>query len=93
MALLHLIRKNLLFEKDFTFIAPVHDQYVFSAKRSLVSTWLPKVMEIMERVPKGFVVPIIADATIGPNFAKEAEIGRDFSQTNIDAVWRKAYEK
>ncbi len=93
VGLITLAQENLLFEKDFTFIAPVHDQYVFSAKRSLVSTWLPKVMEIMERVPKGFVVPIIADATIGPNFAKEAEIGRDFSQTNIDAVWRKAYEK
>jgi DNA polymerase-1 len=83
---------NLLFEDDFTFIAPVHDEVVFSAKRSEVHKWLPKVKEIMERVPQDFSVPLDAEAAIGPNFAEQWDVGSDLSQEAIDRVWEVHHE-
>jgi len=75
--------ENLLFCEDHTFIVPVHDEYVFSANSAYVHEWLPKVVEIMQRTPKGFSVPIVAEASIGINFAKQNELHGDFSKENI----------
>lgn len=85
MGLVTLYNDNLLFEDHFTFIAPVHDEYVFSADSKRVHEWLPKVKEIMERTPKGFKVPIIAEAEIGPNFADQRGLS-NFSPEHIQEV-------
>ena len=86
LGLITLDAEELLFCDDHTFIVPVHDEYVFSADSSKVHEWLPKVVEIMQRTPKGFAVPIIAEASIGPNFARQFELEGDLSQENIRKV-------
>lgn len=79
-------QEDLLFCDSHTFIAPVHDEYVFSADSKRVHEWLPQVVEIMQRTPKGFSVPIVAEASIGKNFAIQNELEGDLSKENIERV-------
>lgn len=83
VGLITLFNEGLLFQDDFTFIAPVHDEYVFSANSEALPNILPRVVEIMEYTPKSFTVPILAEASIGPNFAKQYELNHNFSIDNI----------
>ena len=78
-----LYAEGMLFEPDRTFIAPVHDEYVFSADSKKVHEWLSDTVDIMERTPEGFLVPLIAEASIGPNFGAQEELNGDFSEENI----------
>jgi len=83
VGLITLFNEGLLFQDDFTFIAPVHDEYVFSANSEALPNILPRVVEIMEYTPKSFTVPILAEASIGPNFARQYELNHNFSIDNI----------
>ncbi len=83
LGLMTLDREGLLFAEDHTFIVPVHDEYVFSADSTKVHKWLSQTVEIMQRTPKGFSVPIIAEVSIGKNFAKQNELNGDLSYENI----------
>ncbi len=83
LGLMTLDREGLLFAEDHTFIVPVHDEYVFSADSTKVHKWLSQAVEIMQRTPKGFSVPIIAEVSIGKNFAKQNELNGDLSYENI----------
>ncbi len=86
LGLITLDKEGLLFADTHTFIVPVHDEYVFSADSTKVHEWLPKAVEIMQRTPKGFSVPIVAEVSIGKNFAKQKELSGDFSKENIRKV-------
>jgi DNA polymerase-1 len=80
-----LYHEGLLFTDDFTFIAPIHDEFVFSAKASKVHEWISKVKAIMELTPEGFSVPIEAAVEIGPNFADQREL-TEFTPEAIQEV-------
>ncbi len=82
-ALVSLLDEGILFQNDFTFIAPVHDEFVFSCTVEAAAKYLPKVKEIMERTPPGFKVPIIAESSIGPNFGDQRELHGDLSIENM----------
>ncbi len=75
--------EKLLFLKDFRFIMQVHDEFVFSCTHEAAAELMPKVREIMQRVPKGFRVPIVAEVSIGPNFGDQRELHGDLSLENI----------
>lgn len=83
IGLIEVDKQGLLFAEDHTFIIPVHDEYVFSANSKTVHEWLPKVVEIMQWQPKGFAVPIVAEASIGPNFAIQKELEGNLSKEHI----------
>ena len=74
---------KLLFREDFRFIMQVHDEFVFSCTHEAAALIMPKVREIMQRVPKGFLVPIVAEVSIGPNFGDQRELHGDLSLENI----------
>jgi len=84
LSMLSLDESNLLFHEDYKFIAPVHDEFVWSCKKEKASELIKQAVEIMERTPRGFSVPLIAEASIGINFADQIELKGDFSPKNIE---------
>ena len=83
--LISLYEENLLYRPDFTFIAPVHDEYVFSADSKSLPELLPKVVKIMERTPVGFKIPIKAAVSLGKNFGEQHEL-EEFTSSMIERV-------
>ena len=66
--------EGLLYNKGISFIAPIHDEFVFSMDSDMAETYIPKLVEIMSYVPKGFTVPLEASVSVGLNFADQVEV-------------------
>ncbi len=66
--------EGLLFNDGITFLGPIHDEFVFSMNSDMAETYIPKIKELMERVPKGFTLPLEAAASVGVNFADQVEV-------------------
>ena len=74
-----LYKNNLLYNNDITFIAPIHDEFVFSMTKKGLLENIQLIRNIMEEAPKGFTVPIKASVSSGLNFADQVEVGDDLS--------------
>ena len=74
-----LYNNNLLYNNDITFIAPIHDEFVFSMTKKGLLENIQLIRNIMEEAPKGFTVPIKASVSFGLNFADQVEVGDDLS--------------
>jgi DNA polymerase-1 len=74
--------EELLFNSGITFMAPIHDEFVFSMKSSMAELYIPKIVEIMEYTPKGFSLPLEAAVSVGINFADQVEVSEAGSISN-----------
>lgn len=74
-----LYSNNLLYNDDIHFIAPIHDEFVFSMTKKGLLENIHTIRSIMEEAPKGFTVPIKASVSFGLNFADQVEVGEDLS--------------
>ncbi len=54
--------------RDVRMLLQVHDELVFEIKKELVATLAPQLKNIMEHTHE-FVVPIVVDVKVGPNWA------------------------
>jgi DNA polymerase-1 len=78
-SLASLYNQNLLYNDDITFIAPIHDEFVFSMTKKGLLKYISQIKNIMEEAPEGFTVPIKASVSFGLNFADQVEVGDDIS--------------
>lgn len=74
LAMVTLDNENLLYNEGISFIGPIHDEFVFSMNSKVAGNYIPKIVEIMERTPKGFSVPLEASVSVGLNFADQVEL-------------------
>lgn len=74
-----LYNENLLYNDDISFIAPIHDEFVFSMTKKGLLENIHRIRGIMEEAPKGFTVPIKASVSFGLNFADQVEVGENLN--------------
>lgn len=74
------------------FIAPIHDELVFSCHSSKAVALIQDVHSIMVEGIKGLPCPLTAEPSLGPNFGEQIEIGADPSAEAINQAISKALD-
>lgn len=73
-AMVTLDNDGLLYNEGISFMGPIHDEFVFSMDSKMAHIYIPKIVEVMQRIPKGFTVPLEASVSVGLNFADQVEL-------------------
>jgi DNA polymerase-1 len=66
--------QGLLYSDDYHWIAPVHDEFVWSCTYEAAPGLIEKAVEIMTAVPDWFEVPMEVGVSVGKNFADQVEL-------------------
>ncbi len=74
---------GVMFDYDCRFVAPVHDEMVFSIHKDHVLDSVRIISECMTRQYHDMVVPCVASISIGPNFGEQIECGDEFIEKRI----------
>lgn len=77
LALARFWRSGLVFRYDCRFIAPVHDEVVFSVSLDCLLPFLAEAHSLMTANYAGMKVPILSSASIGPDFGRQTDINED----------------
>jgi DNA polymerase-1 len=77
VAMANLYDQELLYSEGIHFIAPVHDEFVWSVRVDKLEDLAKKAVKIMTAVPDGFTVPMDVGVSIGLNFADQHEVTLD----------------
>jgi len=67
-------RSGMMFRYDVRFLYPVHDEIVFSVRKSDLQAFANELKPIMQQKYAHMTVPIISAFSVGPNFAELDEI-------------------
>lgn len=92
LAMSNLWDSGLLFNHDVVFFAPVHDELVISSSKEDAYVAVKTMHECMS-VPFWDTVPVVAEASIGPNFSQQHEIGEEVTQEAFDVQVQKVIEE
>ena len=71
---------------DCEYIAPVHDETVFSVMIEDLPEFLPEVHRLMTENYANMRLPIRSSVSFGPSFGVQFETGEDFSVENIQKI-------
>lgn len=69
---------------DAQFIAPIHDEVVFSAGRDCAPAVIREVHECMTQPYADMKIPIVSSISLGPNFGEQIETGEEFNEGAIN---------
>ena len=81
------------FRYDFRFVAPIHDELVFSVGGSEALEAIREVHECMVEKYSTMEVPILGSISLGLNFGEQQEAGDWFIQENIEKILTKLFPK
>ena len=93
VVLTDIYKQGILGRTGAVLIAPIYDEVVFSVNHGYVVDLIMSVHEIMTQDMPGLPVPILAEPSLGVNFADQIEIGRFPTQGLIEAAMAKAFRK
>lgn len=74
---------GVMFDYDCRFIAPVHDELVFSIHKDHTVDCIRIIHECMTKQYHDMTVPCMSSISIGPNFGEQIECGDWFIEQNI----------
>lgn len=86
LALARLWKSGILFTLNMRFIAPVHDEIVWSVSREDAVESIRVVHQCMTAQYADLCVPVLGSISVGPHFGKQHECGDDFIEPNIVAA-------
>lgn len=87
LALASMWRRGIFTGKyDARFIAPIHDEVVFSAGADCAHEVAREVHECMTQPYAGMQIPIVSSISIGPNFGNQIECGEQYDEAVIKAA-------
>jgi len=88
---------GVMFDYDCQFVAPVHDELVFSIHKDHAVDAIRIIHACMTKQYHDMTVPCMSSISLGPNFGEQIECGDWFIEDNIrkalDTVFSKAKEK
>lgn len=79
-------KSGILFKLNMRFIAPIHDEIVWSVSDLDAVASFKAVHACMTAPYADFCVPILGSISVGANFGKQIECGDDFIEANIVAA-------
>jgi DNA polymerase I-like protein with 3'-5' exonuclease and polymerase domains/5'-3' exonuclease len=79
-------RANLESLYDCRYIAPVHDEVVFSVAIEDLEKFIPHVHSLMTANYANMTLPIASSVSIGPDFGRQVELEGDFSLENVKKI-------
>lgn len=74
---------GLPFRYDCRFIAPIHDEVVFSVNVDQLVPFLQEAHAMMVAPYADMIVPIVSSISIGPNFGEQIEIGETVDPVEV----------
>jgi DNA polymerase I-like protein with 3'-5' exonuclease and polymerase domains/5'-3' exonuclease len=83
LALAGIWDSKIQFKLDMVFIAPVHDEVVWSVTAEDAVESIRSVHKAMTRNYSTMDVPILGSISVGPSFGVQYECGEDFNEENI----------
>jgi hypothetical protein len=66
--------------------APIYDELAFTCNSRYAAELIPEVMSFMTKPVPGLPVPIIAEASLGPSFGEQIELGSAPTAADIQAA-------
>jgi DNA polymerase I-like protein with 3'-5' exonuclease and polymerase domains len=84
---------GVLFDYDCRFVAPVHDELVFSIHKDHAVDAIRIIHDCMTRQYHDMTVPCMSSISLGPNFGEQIECGDWFIEENIRAALDKVFNK
>lgn len=72
------------------FVAPIHDELVFSCHSSRAADLILEVHNFMVEPVPGLPCPLTAEASVGPSFGVQIEVGSTLNQSTIATAIAKA---
>ena len=78
---------------DAQFIAPIHDEVVFSMHKDCAVDVIREVHECMVQPYANMTIPIVSSISLGRNFGEQHEIGEEFNAQKINEVLSKIFAK
>lgn len=83
--------KKLMEETKSVLIAPVYDEIVASVPAHYAVEYTHRLQAIMNVTPPGHAIPMMAEASIGRNWADQEELGDNPSPKSIEACIERAF--
>lgn len=71
---------------DCEYIAPVHDEVVWSVAIEDLAQFIPHVHSLMTTNYANMTLPIASSVSIGPDFGRQVELEGDFSLDNVKKI-------
>lgn len=84
-------RSGVLHRYDARYLAPVHDELVFSCAAEQAFDFICEVHPLMIANYAGMRVPIVSSISLGPNFGEQYEVGEEPDQKAIEDVLDKCF--
>lgn len=84
---------GVCYDYDCRFIAPVHDEVVFSIHRDHVVDCIRIIHQCMTAPYSTMKIQPVASISLGPNFGIQFEAGDDFNEANIVKMLGKIFDK
>lgn len=84
---------GILFDLDMVFIAPIHDELVWSVSREHALESIKVVHRCMTVPYANLGVPIVGSISLGPSFGKQYEVGESVNENLIQQTLDKIFEK
>jgi hypothetical protein len=84
---------GVLFDFDCRFIAPIHDELVFSIHKDHAVEAIRIIHECMTKQYHDMTVPCMSSISLGPNFGEQIECGDWFIEENIKAALDEVFSK
>lgn len=84
---------GVLFDYDCRFVAPVHDELVFSIHRNHAVDAIRIIHDCMTRQYHDMTVPCMSSISLGPNFGEQIECGDWFIEENIRKALDEVFAK
>lgn len=78
--------EGILEKYDCAYVAPVHDELVFSVLIEDLARFIPEVHGLMTMPYATMKIKVGSSVSIGPSFGQQYELNGDFSQENITSV-------
>lgn len=84
---------GVTYKYDCRFIAPIHDELVFSIHRDHVIEAIRLIHAAMTGPYGGMTVPIVSSISLGPNFGVQIEVGETVDEDRINAALAKIFQE
>jgi hypothetical protein len=84
---------NVCYDYDCRFIAPIHDELVFSIHRDHCVDAIRIISRCMTAQYATMKIPAVASISLGPNFGIQIECGDEFNEANIVKALKKVFDE